>query len=45
MVKLINPSGGETWVADNRVDEYLKAGFELAFKEPPKKKPAKKEKG
>lgn len=43
MIKLVNPSGGETWVADNRVDEYLRAGFLLAFKEvKAPKKPAEK---
>ena len=43
MIKLINPSGGETWVADNRVDEYKAAGFKpAADAEKPKKAPVKK---
>ncbi len=44
MIKLVNPSGGETWVADDRVNEYLAAGFKLAVKiaEKPEKKPAAK---
>lgn len=44
MIKLINKiTGGETWVADNRVDEYLAAGHKLAAEaEKPKKTPVKK---
>ena len=31
MIKLINKlTGGDMWVADNRVDEYLEAGHKLA---------------
>ena len=45
MIKLINPSGGETWVAEDRVDMYLAAGFKLAADvEKPKKQPVKKPK-
>lgn len=41
MVKMINALfGGEMWVAEDRVEEYLNAGHRLA--EPPKAKPAKK---
>lgn len=43
MVKLINMTGGETWVAEDRVDEYLAAGYKLAA-EKPKEKPVKKPK-
>lgn len=33
MVKFINKlTGGEMWVADNRVDEYKAAGHKLAAK-------------
>lgn len=40
MVKMINALfGGEMWVAEDRVEEYLKAGHRLA--EPPKAKPKK----
>lgn len=42
MVKLINLHGGITYVAENRVDEYLEAGFKLASK--PIEKPVKEEK-
>lgn len=42
MVKLINLQGGITYVAENRVDEYLEAGFKLASK--PIEKPEKEEK-
>ena len=41
MIKLVNPSGGETWVAEDRVEEYLAAGFKLAA-DKPQKAPAKK---
>ena len=45
MIKLINPSGGETWVADNRVAEYMAAGFKLAADiKPVKKQPVKRPK-
>lgn len=44
MIKLINPSGGETWVADDRVEKYLAAGFKLAADIKPAKAPAKKTK-
>ena len=41
MVKMINGFyGNEMWVAEDRVEEYLKAGNKLA--DPPKAKPAKK---
>lgn len=44
MVKLINTKGGITYVADNRVDEYLGAGYTLASKpiEAPKAEEEKK---
>ena len=46
MIKFINKlTGGEMWVADNRVDEYLAAGHKLAAEaEKPKKAPVKKPK-
>ncbi len=43
MVKFINKlTGGEMWVADDRVEEYKAAGHRLAAKPLPKKtaKPA-----
>ena len=42
MIKLINRSGGETWVADDRVEEYLAAGHKLAAEEEPAEKPKRK---
>jgi len=30
MLKLINPRGGETWVHESRLDEYLARGFKFA---------------
>ena len=45
MIEFINRvTGGRMWVADDRKDEYLAAGHELAVKPPAKKaaKPAKK---
>ena len=30
MLKLINTHGGETWVHESRLDEYLARGFKLA---------------
>ena len=48
MVKMINALfGGEMWVSDDRVGEYLAAGHKLAVSKPvvkPKKKPSKKTK-
>lgn len=43
MVKLIAPNGGETWVHETRIDEYLARGYNLAPPPPPppKKKPKK----
>lgn len=46
MVKLINKvSGGEMWVADDRVEEYVAAGHKLAAdssaKKPTRKPPRK----
>lgn len=40
MIKLINPlTGGDTWVHESRLDEYLAKGFKLpAAPEPPKPK-------
>ena len=35
MVRLVNKlTGGDMWVADNRVDEYLAAGHKLAADAP-----------
>lgn len=34
MVKLINLKGGITYVAEDRVDEYLGAGYKLASEKP-----------
>ena len=31
MLKLINPRGGETWVHESRLDEYLALGFRFAM--------------
>ena len=45
MIKLINKlTGGEMWVADNRLDKYLEAGHKLASStaEEPKAPEAKK---
>lgn len=50
MIKFINAiTGGEMWVADDRVEEYKAAGHELAAEandeplpEPPKKRATKK---
>ena len=43
MIKFINRvTGTEMWVADDRVEEYLAAGHELAVK--PAEKPAKPKK-
>ena len=42
MIKLINPGGGETWVHESRLDEYLARGFRFAappMPEPPKNVP------
>ena len=31
MIRLVNPiSGGETWVHESRLDEYLARGFQFA---------------
>ena len=37
MVKLIHRSGGEMWVHESRLDEYLAAGHKLAAAPAPKK--------
>lgn len=43
MVKMINAlSGGEMWVNEKRVEEYLERGHKLAPPPPPPKKPRKK---
>ena len=45
MLKLINTHGGETWVHESRLDEYLARGFALAappMPDPPEPKPASK---
>lgn len=53
MIRLVNRAGGDTWVHESRLDEYLAAGYKLAAppdlpkeREPdlPKKEPAKKTK-
>lgn len=42
MIKMIDAIFNvEFWVADNRVEEYLKKGHKLAEPEKPKKKPVK----
>ena len=41
MLKLINTRGGETWVPESRLDEYLARGFKFAappMPAPPKPK-------
>ena len=43
MLKLINTRGGETWVHESRLDEYLARGFKFAappMPAPPKPKAA-----
>ena len=45
MIRLVNPlNGGDTWVHESRLEEYLAKGFKLpAAPEPPKpEKPARK---
>lgn len=43
MVKLINAvTGGEMWVHESRVDEYLAQGHKLAPPPPPPRKPRSK---
>lgn len=48
MIKLVNKTGGDTWVHEARLDEYLAAGYQLAAPpqapepDPLPKKPAKK---
>lgn len=37
MIRLINRSGGEMWVHESRLDEYLAAGHKLAAPPAPKK--------
>ena len=39
MIKLINTRGGETWVHESRLDEYLARGFRFAV--PPMPAPPK----
>lgn len=39
MIKLINPlTGGDTWVHESRLDEYLAKGFKTAPAPAPKPK-------
>lgn len=38
MIKLLNPSGGNTWVDEARFDEYKRRGFKAA--PPPSPEPA-----
>lgn len=38
MIKLLNPSGGNTWVDEARYDEYKRRGFKAA--PPPSPEPA-----
>ena len=43
MIKFVNRlSGGEMWVHESRVDEYLRAGHKLALAAASEKKPAPK---
>ena len=36
MLRLVNPSsGGETWVHESRLDEYIARGFRFAEPPPP----------
>jgi len=42
MIKLINTRGGETWVHESRLDEYLARGFKIAA--PPMPAPPKQRK-
>ena len=45
MLKLINTHGGETWVHESRLDEYLARGFQFAappMPAPPEPKAASK---
>lgn len=43
MLKLINTRGGETWVHESRIDEYLARGFKIAAAPtPPPPKDAKR---
>ena len=43
MIKLINRhTGGDMWVHESRLDEYLAAGHKLAAKPQPEKKPTAK---
>ncbi len=43
MVKFINKvTGGEMWVHETRVDEYLKAGHKMAPPPPPPEKKTRK---
>ena len=45
MIKFINKlTGGEMWVADNRVEEYKAAGHKLAAGAEKPKKPVRKPK-
>lgn len=51
MIRLVNRAGGDTWVHETRLGEYLAAGYQLAAPpqatqerepDPPPQKPAKK---
>lgn len=45
MLKLINTHGGETWVHESRLDEYLARGFQFAappMPAPPAETPSQK---
>lgn len=48
MVKTINPTGGITWINEDRLEEYLARGHKLTPPPPPpppKKKSTKKQGG
>jgi len=46
MIRLVNPlNGGDTWVHESRLEEYLTRGYKLPpAPEPPKPKPVTRKK-
>jgi len=45
MIRLVNrQTGGDMWVHESRLDEYLAAGHRLAAYTPPENKPPRKKK-
>ena len=43
MIKLVNrQTGGDMWVHESRLDEYLEAGHKFASYTPPENKPPRK---